>query len=276
MARKLVRRVRYLLSEDRRRRLNWSPQDRDLEQWSARRLNRIASFLPQNVSYLEVGVFRGETISNVKMPVRVGVDPEPRFSVVGLPNGVEIFASTSDHFFLSHKRAFCFDLIFLDGLHEAKQCYSDFVNVLKISSPDSVILIDDVLPDDDISSIPDQDDSLKERARTGQTGFRWHGDVWKVVVAISIAHADARIQIIHSPEMNPVDGDDNPQAAVWRKPGGVLDAEDSALGFQVIDELEGKPFSYGVERWPSLFKPVGEKDFLASLQGFFETKQPKP
>jgi len=52
--------------------------------------------------------------------------------------------------------------------------------------------------------------------------------------------------------------------------------EDSALGFQVIDELEGKPFSYGVERWPSLFKPVGEKDFLASLQGFFETKQPKP
>ena len=74
-------------------------------------------------------MFRGETISNVKMPVRVGVDPEPRFSVVGLPNGVEIFASTSDHFFLSHKRAFCFDLIFLDGLHEAKQCYSDFVNV---------------------------------------------------------------------------------------------------------------------------------------------------
>jgi len=167
-------------------------------------------------------------------------------------------------------------LIFLDGLHEAKQCYSDFVNVLKLSSPDSVILIDDVLPDDDISSIPDEDDALKERVRIGKTGYRWHGDVWKVVVAISIAHADAQIQIIHSPEMNPVDGDDNPQAVVWRKLGGVLDPEQSSLGFRVIEELEGKPFSYGVKRWPVLFKPVCEEDFLSSLQEFFETKQQKP
>lgn len=99
-------------------------------------------------SYLEIGVQRLENnFDKIICIDKTGCDPEGNFA--------RIYSGTSDNFFKELGftwRRFdnnIFDLIFIDGNHEAKQVRRDFENSLRCLSEHGFIVIHDVLPDEE-------------------------------------------------------------------------------------------------------------------------------
>jgi hypothetical protein len=160
-------------------------------------------------SYLEVGVNRGTTFLAVSAPYRVGVDPRFLLDPSALQDrAIEFVTATSDGFFASLPPERSFDIVFLDGLHTFEQTYRDLCNSLLHAHARSVILLDDTLPSDPWSAIPDQARSLRLRQEAGLAGRNWHGDVYKVVAAIHSYHLGLDYRTIV--------GSGNPQTLVWR------------------------------------------------------------
>ena len=82
---------------------------------------------------------------------------------------------TSDIYFETHPYE-TFDVIFVDGLHEAQQVYRDVLNALRVLRPNGMILLHDCNP------------TNEESASTYRTSsvFAWNGDVWKALVALRL------------------------------------------------------------------------------------------
>lgn len=152
-----------------------------------RRLNYLIDHL-KLTSYLEIGLGNGGTFDGVKAARKVGVDPTPWNPAVRDLEGVHIL--TSDEYFSRHwNDGIKFDLILLDGLHTAEQTYRDFINSLHYAHGRTVWLIDDVMPNDAYSAIPDLATAISRRkAETGSDNNAWHGDVYKVVWMIKAYH----------------------------------------------------------------------------------------
>jgi hypothetical protein len=181
---------------------------------SARRLNKLASGMQTCHSYLEIGVAQGLTLEQVRVKERVGVDPHPQFDVLQLPKGLSFNQMESDQYFEIAKRVTPFDLVFLDGLHVWRQTYKDLINAIHLCQASSIILIDDVVPDDELSAYPDWDAALALKDAAGFTDGRWQGDVFKVVLAIKRFHPELLFCVIGERDRS-----DNPQAIVWFGPG---------------------------------------------------------
>jgi Methyltransferase domain len=213
--------------------------------WSARRLNALLRGLHNAASYLEVGVQQGLTLENVEAHRRWGVDPFPLFDTNRLPRGVRFFEMTSDEFFAQLDADTRFDLVFLDGLHTFEQTYIDLVHVLA-HMRDGAVLIDDTVPSDEVSAMPDQDESLRRRGELGLAGLPWHGSVWKLVPHIAARHPELEYRTIL--------GSGNPQTLVWRARTGSLASApasvDDSLALSYSDILAG-----GV---PDSFRPSAE------------------
>lgn len=221
--------------------------------WAARRINQLLSLPGHPARYLEIGLGEGRTIERVQADARWGVDPAPRFSLTALPDGVRIFTGTSDEFFRAAVPAQPFGVIYIDGLHHFEQTYRDLLNSLCHVAPGGSILIDDTVPCDEVSGIPDQAQSLRRRAELGLAGTPWHGDVWKVVLAIATRHPDL--------EFRTMIGSGNPQTLVWRAPGVPLtpapaaDADLERIAATSYSAMLGA----GV---PPLFRPATEDEAL--------------
>jgi Methyltransferase domain len=128
------------------------------------------------VNYVEIGVSRGISLAQARPTTRcVGVDPEPRIDFE-LPSPAAIHHLTSDEFFVRHDlRALLggpVELAFIDGLHLFEQALRDFVNLERYSAADTVVVMHDCLPLDELTA---------NRERT--TDF-FSGDVWKAVLAL--------------------------------------------------------------------------------------------
>ena len=195
---------------------------------SVRRIHQIAEFIKAR-SYLEVGVSRGKTFNAVELPRKVAVDPEFRFDLEEFKaDGVDFLEIPSDEYFEVHKPQEKFDIIFLDGLHEFHQTLRDFENTLGCSHPGTIWLIDDVLPCDEFSALPDEQECPRLRAETGSDSHKWHGDIYKVMFAIHDFFPDFDYVSINS--------DGNGQALVWRAPRGAVEP---VLGsMEAIDRLD--------------------------------------
>ena len=146
---------------------------------SARRINAIMG--REEFDYLEIGVSYGTTLQAVKARTKTAVDPLPLFDCERLPLNTVVFERESDVFFREISAEKKFDFIFLDGLHEANQLMRDVFNALKHLSSDGWILIDDIVPSDSISAIPDIELSYNTRGVLRSEGFPWHGDCFKVL-----------------------------------------------------------------------------------------------
>jgi len=86
-------------------------------------------------SYLEIGVMHvGKNFNKIECEDKVGVDP----------NGKTTFTGTSDEFFQQNEEKF--DIIFIDGLHEATQVKRDILNSLKHLNKNGTIVCHDVSP----------------------------------------------------------------------------------------------------------------------------------
>lgn len=85
-------------------------------------------------SYLEIGCRSDQLFSSVPFRDKVGVDPASGGTV----------RATSDQYFATCARSF--DLIFIDGLHEAGQLVNDVQNALRVLRQDGTIVVHDAKP----------------------------------------------------------------------------------------------------------------------------------
>lgn len=136
----------------------------------------------QGTSYLEIGVRRGETISQIKANLRVGVDPglqieniTPKELKKGL-EGANFHKITSDDFFKENTEKF--DVIFIDGLHVYDQVMKDILNSLNILKEKGFIVVHDCNP------------TTKKAADRIQTEGVWNGDVWKAIYDVKENYRD--------------------------------------------------------------------------------------
>ena len=90
----------------------------------------------KDCKYLEIGCDQNETYDSIALSSedKTGVDPAAGGNV----------RMTSDKFFETNKKNY--DVVFIDGLHEYKQCQKDIINALACLNKGGFILIHDMIP----------------------------------------------------------------------------------------------------------------------------------
>ena len=205
-------------------------------------------------SYLEIGLFTGMTFQDVQLHARVGVDPAPRFSMAHLPKRASVHAVTSDEYFAANPDV-SFDLVFLDGLHTFRQTYTDLINALR-TCPEGPILIDDTVPCDEVSAMPNLEESYLERSRRGWTDRPWHGDVFKAILCVHDFHPELSVRTID-------DDSGNPQSVVWRSDMDVVSQE---VGESVLAQYDDVSYSAVFkDGTPPAFAPSDEAAAIAAV-----------
>jgi Methyltransferase domain len=140
-------------------------------------------------TYLEVGVASGRTLALVAPgTVAVGVDPEPHIKFA-LGAESKVFEKTSDAFFEEEDvRSLMggrdIDLAFIDGMHRFEFALRDFINIERLASKTTAVLIHDCLPIDEVSA-----------RRERETRF-WTGDVWKLIVCLKENRPDISVTVV--------------------------------------------------------------------------------
>jgi hypothetical protein len=185
------------------------------------RISYLSSLNNAN-NYLEIGVWGGDTFFPVKIPIKVAVDPSFVFNPEEYKkSGTYFFQIESDEFFKkldcgeinlkaygSHEKI-KFDIIFIDGYHTFEQSFKDFKNSLQYSHEKTLWLIDDTVPPDIYSSLPNPIISRYKRKLAGLAGGDWMGDVYKTIFAIH----DNFPEISYCTLMG-----GNPQTVLWKTP----------------------------------------------------------
>ncbi|WP_207462030.1 class I SAM-dependent methyltransferase [Azospirillum sp. SYSU D00513] len=151
-------------------------------------INEFTKEFPQ-CRYLEVGLWKAETFREVIAHLKVGIDPNFRFSRADVekPGVILEEVKSDDYFFGERHKDLCFDVVFLDGLHTFEQTLRDFNNALVKLDRNGVIIIDDVLPSSYLASISDP--GLVSKIRSPDNPFNdnssaWMGDVYRLVYFI--------------------------------------------------------------------------------------------
>lgn len=112
--------------------------------------------------YLEIGFKDGNNFDRIKVQSKQAVDPAPELEAE------YIHVMTSDAFFDQNKETF--DLVFVDGLHEAHQVRRDMINASKCLSENGCIVLHDMCP------------TSKEMQEVPRKVKHWTGDCWRVMV----------------------------------------------------------------------------------------------
>jgi hypothetical protein len=132
-------------------------------------INKLIKFHNlSNPTYLEIGVWKGETFKNINSNNKDGVDPG-QYCDCDYVN----YKMTSDDFFKNHINK-KYDIIFIDGLHTAYQVSKDIYNSINNLTDGGWIILDDVYPHCEY-----EQERLNLRKSGPQTG-----DVWKAVYNI--------------------------------------------------------------------------------------------
>lgn len=232
--------------------------------WTARRLNTIIASKQGVTHYLEIGVSGGETFRDVAAPAKWGVDPRPRFRMSDLAEGLRFSRQESDEFFGNLDSGVVFDLVLVDGLREASQTLRDVVNSFGHARATTVMLIDDVIPDDDNSGLPDLAEALRRKRAAGITDDRWQGDVWKLLPFFK--------EFVPDLSVVPLRGDnqevDNVQALVWANKWPVSFPTDAIVD-QYLRSMKSETFSAYRSRLPDVFASVSENEGIQAMWEFF-------
>ncbi len=135
--------------------------------------------------YIEIGVRKGHSIVMAKgNTICYGVDPEPIIEV-NLNKNTHIFSLTSDNFFKDYEKYNInndkVDLAFIDGMHLFDFVLRDFINIEKLCTKKSVILLHDTVP------------NSKETSTRERNTQSWTGDVWKIILVLKKYRPDLEI-----------------------------------------------------------------------------------
>jgi len=143
-------------------------------------------------TYLEIGVSGGHSIALARAPTKaIGIDPFPNV-ICPFRAETHIYCEPSDDFFAHPElqdRLYRqpVKLAFIDGLHEFTQVLRDFINVEAACAGNSVILMHDTVPADEVTQ-------RAERER----GF-YTGDVWKIVPCLKHFRPELKIWTVATP-----------------------------------------------------------------------------
>lgn len=134
------------------------------------------------VNYLEIGVFKGENIREIKASHKDGVDPGAEGHTPPEVN----YPMTSDAFFdlIRGHEDIKYDIIFIDGLHHADQVEKDITNALNHVVDSGFILLHDCNPV-----------SYEAQLIPRQT-VAWNGDTWKAFVKFKYNHPNFKSSVI--------------------------------------------------------------------------------
>lgn len=99
----------------------------------------------QPKSYLELGLYQGETINKISsfVPRCIGVDIVP----VNVNSNCEFHQMTTDEFFTTFSENI--DAVFIDADHSIESVRRDFENVVKLLNPNGVVFLHDTDPESD-------------------------------------------------------------------------------------------------------------------------------
>jgi hypothetical protein len=210
---------------------------------------------------LEIGLNRGKTFESVRAEVRDAVDPFPKIQLGDLPEKCQVFSETSDAFFEKDHGHQSYDLVFVDGLHTWQQTHKDILNSF-IRSPKAIILIDDVVPSDAISAVPDFEESLALRSIRKDSSVEWCGDVFKSIEAITRTQPNIKVLTLISPGY--------PQTMMWLDipQDGVLPVSHSDNSLDNLKEFE-EAFINGM---PSYFHPLSDDEGLEVIRRVLKTR----
>lgn len=118
-------------------------------------------------TYLEIGVFDGLNMQKINTKHKDGVDPGAEGIVPPEVN----YPMTSDEFFNQLAPNAKYDIIFIDGLHQAEQVIKDIENSLKHLNTNGTIVLHDCNPPNElVQQIP-------------RKTIAWTGNVWKAFVS---------------------------------------------------------------------------------------------
>ena len=136
-------------------------------------------------TYVETGVSQGGSLAFALPGTRaVGIDPKPKLDRP-IPRSASIYPMTSDEFFERHDLSGLLggpvDMAFIDGMHLFEYALRDLINIEQHCSPDSVLLVHDCYPPDEVTA-------ARER-----TTRRWSGDVWKLVPCLREYRPELRL-----------------------------------------------------------------------------------
>jgi hypothetical protein len=226
---------------------------------TARRINQLASRLNLQ-SYLEIGVCNGDTFCLIEIPDRTGVDPAFRFDPDTLRNrNTRLQRETSDAYFAALPISVKYDAIFIDGLHIFEQVVRDFSNSILHTHDQSVILIDDTLPNDVYSSLRDPLDTSRFRHMVANNSRAWHGDVFKMVFYINDFWPCLNYRTI--------DVGGNPQTLVWRSPAERHDPICNNM------ELISRLTYFDLHTHINVLRRAGEEDTIAQCVSELEAQR---
>lgn len=168
-------------------------------------------------SYLEIGVWKGNTFLNIEIPHKTAVDPDFKFDTkLYAQKNTYFFDCTSNDFFQQIKfvgkeiynEDMKYDIVFLDGFHQYEQTIIDFINTLAYSKSSTIWIIDDTVPSDPYSSLAEKNKCYQYRRLAGLKSGDWHGDVYKCIFTIH----DYFLEYSYCT----VIGNGNPQTIVWK------------------------------------------------------------
>jgi hypothetical protein len=134
------------------------------------------------INYLEIGVFKGENIREIKAPHKDGVDP----GVEGYVPPEVNYPMTSDDFFelIKGHDEIKYDLIFIDGLHHADQVAKDIQNALNHIVGGGFILLHDCNP------------VSYEAQLIPRETVAWNGDTWKAFVDFKAHYPNMQCSVV--------------------------------------------------------------------------------
>ena len=177
--------------------------------------------------YLEIGLWQGANFFNVNIAYKVGVDTAFPFEESNFADeGRIFFRESSDDFFVRLKEnpsilpmVFSdaegkpvFDFIYINTQRTFKQTLRDFQNSLAFAHDKTIWLLDNTVPSDPYSALPDSSASLAYRKESKIAGKHWHGDSFKTIFAIHDFYPDfSYCTLLRS----------NPQTVIWRSKSSV-------------------------------------------------------
>ena len=132
----------------------------------------------QAKSYLEIGISDGANFRQIHCDKKVGVDP-----ALDSPATIHL---TSDDFFA--RNTDYFDVVFIDGWHQADQVKRDILNSLTVLNTGGVIICHDMNPLTEIVQM------------VPRISLNWNGDCWRAFVELRQTRTDLEMFTIDCDE----------------------------------------------------------------------------
>ena len=218
-------------------------------------INMIAKVRKLSGAYLEIGVENGLTFEAVSLAKKLGVDPNPRYISTFITLNAKSVKLESDNFFA--KNITIFDIVYLDGLHTYEQTLRDLINTFNVVSDSGVIIIDDTIPIDEYSALPDPKEAYKSRLEFSNSDeTSWHGDVFRVVSVVG----EWNISFLRIATITDLS---NPKTVLWIDKGHTW-----MEVTQMIHKVDASEFTYLSEfiaGIPAKFMPTTSSNLFATL-----------